>query len=671
MPPSPSQRIIDHDNTFFRGAKSDSDPSQIPMGYFWMGINVINTGGVVSCRPGQRCIVTLPDGNLQGGFIFRPLAGMEQYLVVIDGFVYVADYPFTNFRRLPGIQMSPSARQVYWAQTVQAAERIGTGVAPAIRVITPRAVVFIQDGGLSAPAWYDGAESGQATGDPYGTPVGGPMAWVGDRLWLANGHQVFASDIANPFSFREQVYLGGQSSFFFRSEVTGMQVTPSTEAPQLMVFTETSGSILQANVRDRDLWNTTLNFQEEVIGVGCTSNRSIVAHYGRLCWFSPAGIAFYDPATSGKLTTRLPARDNEMMYSKAVLDENLSKVAAAGFGQFLLMSVPAEDVYNRHTWVLNHASLATLDDESGPSWCGYWLGTRPVEWATGTVASADRIYHVSVDYDGKNRLWESFLTDRLDNKCPITWALFTRGYFGASAAIQEKGPGVRCRLAWVDIALSGIEEDLNLGVFYAGGTRGSFRRMLTRLLAISKGSLAFDQQLSATSRVFAFKAQSRTIRTEDANQQTPNDEKGSCHAETDEIDNIDRSFQLLIVGHGPATIRWIRPFAFLVPEDLSGDAVACEDEPPYNAVRFDGVGTDDTTFAGVAAELAVAPMDFFTAIDTQIVYQGGMQMTGVGMAESIVSQDAANRVAKIIATKMAENDLTQALPKYLSVGLGL
>jgi len=676
MPPSPSTRIIDNDGTFFSGVKSDQDPGQIPLGYSWMTVNMINIGGTWSCRPGYRCVVPLPDGNLQGGFIFRPAGSLEQAMAAVDGKIYVADWPFVDFRVLPNLQFSPYARQIFWCQVIQSAQRIGpngqppaTGPAPAIQVITPKAVLFIQDGGLTAPAWYDGANSGHLTGDPYSTPAGGDMAWVGDRLWVSNANQVFASDISNPFSFRETGYLGGQASFFFRSRVTAMVVTPSTESPQLMVFTDVNGSIIQANIRDRSQWLTTPNFQEEVIGVGNLSSKSCVAHYGRLVWFSPVGVAFYDPALSGKITTRLPVRDNEMLISKAVLSDDLSQVATGVFGQWLMISVPAEDTYNRHTWVLNHASLTTLADDSRPSWSGYWTGTRPVEWMYGQVANTERIFYVSVDYDGKNRLWEAFIPDRLDNRCPITWGVFTRGYFGATAAVQEKPPGTRCRLAWTDVAFAGIEENLNLGVFYAGGTRGSYRQILNKMVQVSKGSLSYDQQLDANSTIYGFKPQSRTLRTEDANQQSSDDSQGSCGVETGDEDNIDRNFQLLIVGHGPATIKWIRPFAFLVPEDLSGDAEACVDETGINAVRYDGTGIKTDTYAEAVAELAAKPLADYHSTKTQLLEQGGFQAVGVGTAESMVSQSAADRVAEVIAIRMAENELGIVQPPITSIGL--
>jgi hypothetical protein len=671
MPPSPSKRILDYDSTFFQGMKSDSDPGQVPLGYYWLGINTINSGGAISCRPGYRCIITFPDGNLQGGVIYRPAQGLEEMVVVIDGKAYVAPYPFIEFELLPNIQLSPYAKQVYFAQATQSVERVSNDFVSKIQVIASKEVVFIQDGGLSAPAWYDGSGSGHVSGNLYETPAGSCMIWVGDRLWVSVEDQVFASDISNPFSFRESDYLGGQVSFFFRTPVTAMAITPSIEAPQLMVFTESSGSILQANIRDRATWNSTPNFQEEVIGVGCVSDRSVKAHYGALTWYSPAGVCFYDPATSGKLTTRLPVRDNEMMFSKATLSEDLSLVAGGVFGQYLMMSVPAEDVYNRHTWVLNHASLETLTDKSGPSWMGYWIGTRPVVWLGGQIANTERIYHLSVDYDGKNRLWEAFLTDRLDCKCPITWGVLSRGYFGATGHSTEKTLDIRCRLQWVEFGITAIEEDINIGVFYAPGTRGAFRPMLNRLISVERGSLRYDTEITAESLVYAFKAQARELRTEDANQQISDDAQGACNVESQDQDNIDHYHQLLIVCHGPATIKWIAPSALLVPEDTSGEPSACEDEVPLRAVRFDGVGMVESNFDKLVTDLAAIPLADYTSQKTITLEEDDYLAVGVGYGESVVSQAAADRVAEIVATKMAENELINMLPVVTSIGLGL
>lgn len=664
-----AERIIDFDSTFVSGVKSDSDPQQLPLGYAWSAVNMINLGGSFSCRPGNRCVHVLPDGHLQGATLFRPQVGIEQIVAAVDGLLYASAYPFTTWRQIPGIELNPNAKQIFWALTVQGAERISLDIAAAIKVITPRVVLFAQDGGFTAPAWYDGSKGGHVRGDPFGTPSGGPMVWVGDRLWVADGNQVFASDISNPFSFREQIYLGGATSFFFADEVTAMGKTPSIESPQLMVFTGTDASILQANIRDRSQWPTTVNFQTEILQVGCLSNRSVISHYGHVIWFSQSGISIYDPATSGKLTSRLPVRDNEMLISKKDLSEDLSLVAAGAFGQYLLMSVPAEDVYNKHTWVLNNASIATLNDDSGPCWSGYWLGTRPVEWIFGEIASAERVYHVSVDSDGKNRLWQSFQPDRLDNGCPIAWMLETRGYFGQTAAVQGKPPGERCRLAWVNIALAAISEDLDLGCFYAGGTRGAYRQILGQKISVAQGSLSQELTLDNDTQIFEFKPQSRKVTTQDANQ-LDNNETGGCPVEGDENDNIDESFQLAIVGHGPATIRWIRPWAFTVPPITNGNGKACDDETTLNAVRFDGFGVQGDNISDLTTELAEKPVQHFTSTKTVRLEVDDFSAIGAGFAESVINQRAADRVAEIIATQQAEMELLSVRPHYFSTGFG-
>jgi hypothetical protein len=660
-------RLLDYDGTFFRGVKSDSDPSEVPLGYAWMTMNMLNVGGALSCRPGYRCIVTFPQGKLQGATLFRPAVGLEQIVCCIDGILYAATYPFRQFRLLPNVRMSTTAKQLFWAQTVQSARRTSTDFSATIEVIPPRNVLFFQDGAKTAPGWYDGSDSGHVRDNEFETPAGGPMAWTGDRLWVARGSNVYASDIANPFSFREQVFQGSVQSFPFSREVTALAVTPSLEFPQLIVYTQSNASIIQANIRNRVSWQTTDNMQVEVFQVGCSSQRSLVSHFGRLSWFSESGFVFFDAATVGKLTARIPIRDNEMMVSKSRLNEDLSLVAGAAFGQYIMMSVPHEDVFNKHTWVLNNASLETLSDDSGPSWSGYWMGTRPVEWVYGVIAGSERVYHVSTDEDGENRLWEAFTPDRLDNGCPITWAFYSRGYFGATAQ-QKKLPGSDCKFMWADVALCGIAEDLDIGVFYAGGLRGSFKQILGKKISVAQGSLSFNQNIVATSQLFAYKPQSRVVRTEDANQQSTSLDSGTCHVESEKNENLDLSIQLLVVGHGPATIHWVRAVAQENPEDTSGSGEACVDEKAFNAVRFDGAGGHAEDQVEAMEVLASRAIQHFTSNRTEVVTYQNISEVGVGFAESIVSQRAADRVASIIATKQAENEIGKQLPPILSIG---
>jgi hypothetical protein len=665
----PGERLLDIDSTFFLGCDSSLDPNQTRLGGYWHGINCVNVGGQVSCRPGYKCIVQLPQGKLQGATLFRPALGFEQMIVAVDGAIYVAEYPFKNFRLLTNVQFLPYAKQIFWQQAVQSAERRTADQNSAIDVIEPRQVLFMQDG-FTAPAFYDGSSSGHIRDEQFETPIGTAMAFAGDRLWVARGDKVFASDISNPFSFREQTYPGGVSAFEFAGDVTAMINIPSLEFPQLLVFTESDVSLLQANIRDRSLWPTTDNFQKQIANVGCPSQRSLVSHFGTLSWMSPSGVAIFDASVLGRLSSRLPIKDNELLVSKTQLFDDLSTVAGAAFGQFLLFSTPAHDLYNKHTWALNNASLETLADASGPSWMGIWLGTRPVEWVYGSIAGKERAYHVSFDEDEQNRLWETFRPERLDNGCPITWGFFTRAYFGATGG-SGKTPGMNCRFKFADVSLVGIEEDLDIGIFYAGGLRGAFKPVCAKRISVERGSLSYDQEITATTQLFAFKPQVRIVRSEDANQQAVDLETGSCPPESDKLEDVDSEFQLAIIFHGPAAVRQIRTFGILDAEDYNGGAPeVCENQARFNAVRFDGVGVTSTDYAGAVTALSEAFVRRFTANRTTAVSQDGFTAIGVGFAESVVSQDAADRVAEIVAVKQAEAELSGVVPPILSVGLG-
>jgi hypothetical protein len=536
-----------------------------------------------------------------------------------------------------------------------------------VTAITPRTLLIIQDGGVTAPAYYDGSTAEHIRDNAFETPAGSSMQWVGDRLWISVGAEVRASDIGNPLSFREELYLGGQQSFSFEGDVTALATTPSLEFPQLLVFTDKNTSIIQANNRTRSTWDTTPNMQQEIFRVGCISQRSVVAHYGQLMWYSPSGVVFFDSAALSKQTARLPIRDNEMSESKFRVSRDTSLTAGGAFGQYLLMSVPANDIYNQHTWILNNSSLETLTDESGPSWCGIWTGTRPVQWFHGVIAGSERCYYISKDYSGENRLWEAFTEDRMDSGCPIMHAVAMRGYFGQTTQSQ-KTTGSDCLFRYAQLAFTGIEEGFDLGVFYAGGLRGAYKQILNRYVEARRGCVAYDATIDATKEMMALKAQSRKFTTQDVNDM-PLSDTGSCPVESRVRENQDESFQLLVVWHGPGTLRWVRVFADPEPDSDTGDPkTACGRETSFNAVRFDGHATPAEDMEEALAILSATASDYVSN-QSVTVSVSGITSTGVGSSRSIVSQEAADRVATRIAERLAEIDVMAQLPKTLSAGL--
>jgi len=241
--------------------------------------------------------------------------------------------------------------------------------------------------------------------------------------------------------------------------------------------------------------------------------------------------------------------------------------------------------------------------------------------------------------------------------------------FGLSSKTKERGN--ECRFAFSDIAFTAAEEDVDVGVFVAPGVRGAFKHIMTRRISIEKGSLSFDREITMETEIFAFKPQSRIIRTEDLSEQEPSQPSGSCPVESNKNDDNEESFQMLIVGHGPATLRWIRSFAILAPEeDYAGSQEACQNEDEFNTTRFDGESVFNPDLNEAAAELAAKPIPVYYSTKTASVSQNGISAVGVGSAESIVDQDAADRVAERIAIRMAEVEIAAVSPKFLSLGEG-
>jgi hypothetical protein len=201
--------------------------------------------------------------------------------------------------------------------------------------------------------------------------------------------------------------------------------------------------------------------------------------------------------------------------------------------------------------------------------------------------------------------------------------------------------------------------------------RGSFKPIATRRISVEKGSLSFDRDININTDLFAYKEQSRILRTEDLSQQFPDEESGSCPVESNLNDDNEESFQLLIVGHGPATLRWVRSFATIAPEeDFSGSAKACENEEEFNTTRFDGESVFNVNSDEAEALLSAKPLRIFTSIQTASVSQSGISAVGVGTAESIVNQGAADRVANRVATRAAEIEVQAFSEPFLSLGIG-
>ena len=651
-----SNKIQDGDLLFPLGVDSGTDPTGLAPGFYSRGMNVVNRGGIIQCRPGYRCLLVLPEGELQGFATLRPKRGPETLVFAVAGKIYTSQYPFDTATQLQGVEFSTTAEQIFFKQVEQVVTNNPDG---SISFTNPKNILIIQDGGFTAPAVYDGTRATHQRGQGS-IPLGGVMEWVGDRLWVSRGPNLYASDIGNPVSFTESTYIAGSLGFFtFPQDITALHKTLTVDFAQLLVYSRTTTQVIQASIRDRTLWATTPNFQKEIFpNIGCVAPRSVVAHYGLLWWFSEHGLVSLDAAATGYISSSLPYQDSQMQESKGRLSQHLTGIACASYENYLLVSVPYADKFNRHTWCLDN-TVNPGEAQRKPSWNSFWTGTRPVEWIVGEFEGETRALYLSKDYDGQNRLWEAFMPDRLDNNCPITWWAESRAY-------PFNAPGKFKDFRYADVFLTELSGTVDVAVFWAGSHRGKYKRIMTKRIFANTATFAAGHTIDAEEVLTSLKKQSRYTRTQDAKALTAQETLSSCDVESDRLDFHDESFQVLVVGSGPGAIRGI--VGYSDPPVNEDDSGRCEkDETEDNFVRFDGGASTKSSLEAALAEFANT-IPVFKSTKTVSLTQDGYTEIGVGTGQSIVSQQDADKIATAMANRLASEALKLVLPDIINLG---
>lgn len=649
------------DGIFVGGENSDLHPVFLSPTEYARAMNMVNRGGSLQCRPGYRCLSAWPSGRLQGFTIFRPRVGEPILVFAVAGRVYTSLHPFKEYRQLEDLSFSETARQVYFAQATQAVQQNSDG---SLTLISPRNLLVIQDGGFTSAGVFDGTTAFHSRG-AGAIPIGGPMASSGDRLWVARNNEVFASDLANPISFTEPLYITTTASFLFKSEVTALYpMNSGASVAQLLVFTRDNTSMLQSGIRLREQWISIPDFQREVLpNIGCVSERSIAAHGGFIWWFSRYGLVSFDSAAQAFVTSTIPYLDMEMSDSKAYLSPDLCGVAAGTHENYLLLSVPYAGEFNRHTWVLDNSPIPTKK-QAMPAWNSFWTGTRPAQWYSGVIMGRERVLYISPDSDGVNRLWEAFTPDRLDDGCPITWWAETRAYADNSPAKQKE-------FRYADLTFSELSGAVDIAVFWAGANRGKYKRVLTKRILAARGMLRADERFNMESRIFALKRQTRYLRTADARSQSPEEDLSSCDIESPYAEFKDDAFQLLIVGSGPGGISSSLMY-FSDPDKLDDSGRCEEDETEESFVRFDGAATKAASVAEAREDFAAGKRsepELFFATRAETMTAEGFTEVGLGEHTTPISQACADKVASCIARRMASQALEEVLPRRVSQGM--
>lgn len=606
------------DDNFVVGADSYSSSTTLEPACYVMAMNVLNRGGTAQTRPGSKVMLDLPDGNLQGLTVFKPTNGTWYMVFAVDGDVYASAHPFNTYNKIPNIKFSKYSKYIAWASCVQFTETNPDGTIAILD--NPRNVLVMADG-YTQTAFWDGSTGRHLDPTKNETPVGLWMHWSNNRLWISRGTQIFASDIGNPLSFTEATYLNEARAFYLPGDCTGISETADKEG--IMCFTSESVSFIKSSIQDRDKWLTVDQFQQNLLSdLGCVAPRSIVQQYGLLWWYSANGLISQNDAERVSVSSRLDIQDDEMFESKSTMSYDLSSIAGVGYENFLLHAVPSGGSLNTHVHVLDQAPF----EQKVNAWAGYWTGWRVTEFASAVIGAQRRVFACSVDYDGRNRIWELFRKDKTDNGIPITCWLATRTNLFENRDYKQ--------FRYIEIELCNLVGDVSIACGIRG-LRGAFQPVLTKEIKATKGQVYYDQDYGYNANELAgSRVQTRIIRSQDGSAAT---ECNSACVESDISGLIDKGFQAVIAWSGVAGINAYRMFAQSIPQAYQG---TCEkDEEENNLLSVYGCGIEGLFIQN----LGPWPEYWAKATFTQTIDSN--TATASRTASSFISQTDANRKA--------------------------
>lgn len=570
-------------------------------------VNAVNKGGLWQTRPGFDPRFTWPTlsgaVNVQGMDWFRPTNGNPYLVTAIAGVVYAqkVNYngtlgdPFT----LSNVAFSSNAKTVVFTRALQS-QTIENGI------VVPRVarnVLIMQDGGSRACYW-DGTNSGAlnpqksvtvtAGGDTLfdagynETRIGLWMAWSGNRLFVSNGPQVFASDINDPLHFTEELNLLSVPVINIEGNVTGMsdRGTSGSVNSQCLIMTQDATFAIITGIQQRaqDLtngipgWIGTPNFLSKVFaGTGCVAGKSIINHRGLIYWMSPAGIVEFDNINSVTSTQNMPPINTQMAYSNVLMSPDQSGCCAGSFNSYVFWSVTSGATasgtpVNSQTQVLDKQPIPEMQDNSY-SWQGVWTGVRPVQWVTLEAYGQFRCYCLSLDVDGVVRTYEAFQANRADAGKQIPWMVETPLHLLSGSLFG------RCNFLYARAFMENVLGNLDM-VWMWKGTRGKWHEILTTRVTATPGSI-----LTPTSEYYPLKFDTATRnfipQVRDIisrNVRGPQDDCDSSKVEARGLapDESDRAFALQFQFLGRGCLTGYRMAADNVPQNTEGAVVPPE-----------------------------------------------------------------------------------------------
>lgn len=596
---------------WFSGCNSNRNPWILDDSQYAQGVNVVNRGGVVQARPGYLMALTLPPGNLQGFAIMNvnkldvngnTFQGGAQFVIfAVEGLVYAIPFPLvqptsiSNWAayQLPNLHFASNAKRVYFCVTQKSLTTVGSN----LQLNATYNVLVMQDG-ASPAAYWDGDRNLHVSENApdYSTPSGTWMSWSGGRLWIARGNTLVASDLLDPLLFKERISGATQGDFILPDIITGMVNTVGyTFQTNLIVFTQDQTFSFLSYVTNREAWSATPNFQTILYpALGCVAGLSIVNHAGLLWWYAKGGLVSFNSATTAYLTSRVKYMDNEMVAWTSEMYEDKSGICACSFASYLSISIPANDVFNAKTMVMDYSVADELNSVAPSAWQGVWTGIRPVNWVTALIESTGQIecYALSVDYESlnesHNHLWLAFRDERTDSFSyidPSNAILTAHNPIYWSMETKLLGDGLDLKVfKYLYVNLMEVDGVLQFKASYRG-TRGNYKELINKeIIAITQAWQTDDPEILALLKSGTILVpQTRRLISQVA-QPLNLEEDQSVENGYDET--IDRCFSLYFQGCGRCAVESAMIVMEPQPEKPTGQNN--EDESTLNTVNQDG-----------------------------------------------------------------------------------
>jgi hypothetical protein len=491
-------RLMEGIATFIGGANSSVDPALLPPNQYSWGVNVSVRGGYPRTRPGFRFVKALPNGVIQAASYFKTpsteelvafidgrlynvqptepsaavlditpaeetnnyvsrrasMVSVNNYLVTQDGvnpaIVYTGASSFRSKNILeelasyveleitmginnPRVNVSSSAG-LFPGMLVQAARGIQDNTV-IVSVDTSTSITLSKNCTLTALATVKFFPPGPLQVN-VAIPIGNIMAFGNGRLWVANGNQLFAGDLAGSYQgsevrFSETQYLSGGGSFSFDSEITGLAFLPgsdtSTGQGDLIVFTKNEVSAIRANIFDRTLWQSTPGMQRKMfLNGGSASPDCMVVTNNDVYFRSIDGIRSLVQTIQFSKSANVTLVDSVEADRVINYDTerwvNLSTAAYFDYRALYACTPKIQKVNgSSSSYNIVFTKIVTQDFNPGvyegnypPVYDGEWTGLQVCKFVVGNFEGVRRAFALVCGSDGNNALYEITTDDYSD-----------------------------------------------------------------------------------------------------------------------------------------------------------------------------------------------------------------------------------------------------------------